>query len=310
MELTPRGRREAREAGELLRRRGYSQVDAAFTSKLSRAWESCQIVLEELNSNVKMVQDRRLNERHYGALQGLPKNSPELMARYGEAQVIEWRRSLRSRPPPIAKDHPSYDPSAPTTESLADCRERAVECFEQVVEPALFASNDTIVLLVAHSNTLRALMSHFDEVSDEDIPSLHVPNSVPIVYDFDTSSRSLINSKLTTTSDHCSSHARWLLSEENHAKISKALKPGGLLARALFDAWDMDESRTLDHEEIDKGLQSVSDDIALAAIARRIVRKIQFCQDGTCTRAEFHQRAAEVAAELNQPLDKATPHGQ
>lgn len=285
-------------------------MDAAFTSMLSRAWESCQIVLQVLKSNVTMVQDRRLNERHYGALQGLPKDSAHLMAQYGEAQVTEWRRSLRSRPPPIAQDNPYYDPSAPTTESLADCRERAVECFEEVVAPALFASDDTIVLLVAHSNTLRALSSHFDEVADDDIPSLHVPNSVPIVYNFDASSRSLINSKLTTSSDHCGSHARWLLSEENQAKIFKALKPGGLLARALFEAWDMDESRTLDHKEIDMGLQSVSDDIALAAIARRIVRRIHFSQDGTCTRAEFDQRAAEVAAEFNQQVDEATQPGQ
>lgn len=297
VELTERGRREAREAGDLLGRRGYGEVDAAFTSDLSRAWTTCRIVLEELGcANLSMRRDRRLNERHYGALQGLPKDSAELVEQYGAAQVRQWRRSLASRPPAMTSDHPYYDSSAPLTESLADCRERALQCFEEVVAPTLFAARDTIVLIVAHSNTLRGLISHFDVVPDDRVPGLHVPNSVPIVYDFDTSTRRPMRAKLTTTSG--TSHARWLLSEENQAKIAKALQPGGLLARALFEAWDLDQSLTLDPHELHSGLQSVSHDVALSAIARRIVRRLHFDGAGLCTRAEFDKRAAEVAAEL------------
>lgn len=298
--LTDRGRREAREAGELLRRRGYEEIDAAFTSKLSRAWETCELLMQELTGKKKCnrcIQDWRLNERHYGALQGMPKDSTQLIARYGKAQMKEWRRSLRSRPPPLLPHHPNFDPSAPRTESLADCRARALECYEEIIKPALFKPKKTVVLIVAHSNTLRGLISHFDDVADHDVPEIHVPNSVPIVYNFDDNNN-LTRQKLAARG--VQTHARWLLSEENQAKIVKALKPGGLLARALFEAWDADNSRTLDHAEIVRGLHSVEHDVALSAIARRIVRKLHFnSETNDCTRAEFDQRAAEVAAELH-----------
>ncbi|KAJ8600629.1 hypothetical protein CTAYLR_006912 [Chrysophaeum taylorii] len=307
--LTSRGRREAREAGELLAKRGYGDMSMAFTSELQRAYETCHIVVEALGGRASVVRDQRFNERHYGALQGLAKDDPGLISEYGERRVSEWRRSLHSRPPALTPEHPHYREGAPLTESLADARTRVLKGFEDIVAPELFREGAKI-LLVAHSNTLRALISHFDEVPEKDIPGLHVPNSVPISYDFDRDHR-FLRPKLGTTTTAVGSHARWLLSEENQAKILEALQPGGLLARALFDAWDADNSRTLDAVEIQNGLHMVEHDVALAAIARRIVRKIHFSpQDGsggggTCSRDDFDACAAEVMAELQTEKRRA-----
>ena len=120
----------------------------------------------------------------------------------------------------------------------ADCQRRVLDCFEDLVKPALFESANRAVLLVAHSNTLRALMAAIDEVPDDDVPALHVPNSVPILYRFDADRRAPVSVKLCKGSG-TQSHARWMLTPENHAQVHDALESGGLLTRAFFESVEL-----------------------------------------------------------------------
>eukprot|EP00629_Pelagomonadales_sp_RCC1024_P006983 CAMPEP_0119262280 /NCGR_PEP_ID=MMETSP1329-20130426/2065_1 /TAXON_ID=114041 /ORGANISM="Genus nov. species nov., Strain RCC1024" /LENGTH=233 /DNA_ID=CAMNT_0007261913 /DNA_START=62 /DNA_END=759 /DNA_ORIENTATION=+ len=187
--LTDRGRSQAREAGELLGQKGYGrQITRVYTSELSRAYETADLVLDGVarfggHNEPEIVRDWRLNERHYGCVQGVCKTDAMLERYFGADAIRDWRRSMHGRPPPLDQSHPHYlPPPAPTTESLADCQKRVLECFEDTLKPALFEGPDRTVLVAAHSNTLRALMAHVDGVPDEDVPSLHVPNSVPILY--------------------------------------------------------------------------------------------------------------------------------
>ena len=286
--LTERGRREARGAGDLLLRRGYGKITAAFTSELRRAWETLDILLDCLRVAVPAQRDWRLNERHYGALQGIPKRDEKLLKKYGEEQIVEWRRSLYGRPPPL-EPAPEFGPA---TESLADCRDRVVKCFEESIKPSLCQKPGGLVLLVAHSNTVRGLQSYLDDAPEAEIPGLHVPNSVPIIYDFDVRTGNPVSNTKAT------SKARWLLSPENQAKIAKALQPGGILTRALFDSWDLNRDEILDHDELTHGLKTVESDVSLLAIARRIVRRVELEHHGTVTLAQWDQLASDVCDEL------------
>ena len=237
MPLTVKGRVEAVGAGQLLRSRGFraSKVDVAFTSELQRAHETCELALASMAgsdqdtwSSDRIRRDRRLNERHYGAVQGLAKNDPALIARYGEAEVRKWRRTMDAKPPVIdSACHEHFQPPpAPLTESLADCQRRVMECFHTRISEAMFDEGDPAaatrtVVVVAHSNTIRSLMAALDHIPHEDVPQLHVPNGVPILFRFERSSRELLSTKLQTQAG--ASHARWLLSPENHAEIRQSL---------------------------------------------------------------------------------------
>mmetsp|Transcript_330 Transcript_330/g.1176 ORF Transcript_330/g.1176 Transcript_330/m.1176 type:complete len:403 (-) Transcript_330:50-1258(-) len=256
------------------------------------------------------TRDLRFNERHYGAVQGICKNDAALHAVYGTATVKLWRRSMHAAPPPVTEDHPHWlPPPAPRTESLSDCRERCLSGFDARVWPALFDSGQrgSTVLLVAHANTLRALMSSFDGIADEDIPKLHVPNSVPIIYRFDEETRMPLSRKLGSAAG--GSHARWLLSHTNHHKIEAALQPGGMLTRALFESWDEDGNRSLTASEIRRGLKSLSAaDVGVAAVARRIVRNLTLKFDvgegsEICTLEEFEATAKRVGSRLADELE-------
>jgi 2,3-bisphosphoglycerate-dependent phosphoglycerate mutase len=189
VDLSPKGLTEAREAGKLLRQDGY-EFDRVFTSVLKRAIRTMWITLDELDQMWLPV-DRawQLNERHYGALQGL--NKAETAAQHGEEQVFIWRRSYDLPPPPLeSKDprHPSHDRRykglpVPATEALKNCLERVLPYWNERIAPAI--KEGQRVLVVAHGNSLRALIKHLDGVSDQDITELNIPTGIPLVYELD-----------------------------------------------------------------------------------------------------------------------------
>ena len=196
VDLTDTGREEARTAGRLLAEGGLT-FDVAYTSVLKRAIRTLWIVLDEMDLMwIPVVRDWRLNERHYGALQGLDK--AETAAEHGEEQVLLWRRSYDVPPPELAPDderHPGRDPryasippgALPLTESLKETVARFVPYWEARIAPDIAAGRR--VLVVAHGNSLRALVKHLDRMSDADVLDLNIPTGVPLVYDLDDALR-------------------------------------------------------------------------------------------------------------------------
>ncbi len=190
VDLTERGREEAIEAARLLVELGY-EFDIAYTSVLKRAIRTLWIMLDEMDRMwIPVLRDWRLNERHYGALQGL--NKAETAAKYGEEQVHIWRRSYDVPPPALdASDerHPSRDPryrgiaNLPATESLKTTLDRVRPCWNELVAPALAAGKN--VLIAAHGNSLRALVKMLDKISDEEITGFNIPTGVPLAYELD-----------------------------------------------------------------------------------------------------------------------------
>jgi 2,3-bisphosphoglycerate-dependent phosphoglycerate mutase len=190
VDLSDRGREEAREAGRLLKEGGYV-FDIAFTSVLKRAIRTLDIVIDVLDLMwIPVTKDWRLNERHYGALQGL--NKVETAARYGEAQTKIWRRSYDVPPPPLSPDderHPSRDPryaslkpsELPLTESLKDTVTRFLPSWHESIAPAIRSGKR--VLIAAHGNSLRALVKYLDHVSDADIVERNIPTGIPLVFE-------------------------------------------------------------------------------------------------------------------------------
>jgi 2,3-bisphosphoglycerate-dependent phosphoglycerate mutase len=189
--ITEAGAEEARRAGARLRRQGFT-FDIAFVSRLARARQTLDIVLAELGqTDLPVGVSWRLNERHYGALQGLDKT--ETAARYGAAQFQRWRRGYEDRPPALDFDdlrHPRFDSTyavvprelLPATESLADTERRVVPYWRQMVVPYLEAG--ARVLVVAHGNTLRALVKHLERLSAEQVERLDIPTARAIVYEW------------------------------------------------------------------------------------------------------------------------------
>ena len=195
VDLSPQGVEEARAGGRLLRESGY-RFDVAYTSVLKRAIRTLQFALEELDQLwLPVVKHWRLNERHYGALQGL--NKAEMAAKFGEAQVLAWRRSYDVPPPPLEPGDPRHeagDPryrgvEVPRSECLKDTVARVLPYWEDTIAPWIRAGRR--VLIAAHGNSLRALVKHLDGVSDADIVGLNVPTGVPLVYELDAGLRPL-----------------------------------------------------------------------------------------------------------------------
>lgn len=190
--LTEAGVEEAREAARLLREGGYT-FDVAYTSVLSRAIKTLWVVLEEMDLMwIPVFNSWRLNERHYGALQGLDK--AETAERHGEEQVLLWRRSYDVPPPLLAPGDSRWaagDPryrdlrpeEVPRTEALKDTVARFLPYWEETIAPTVAAGRR--VLIVAHGNSLRALVKHLDQVSDEAIIDLNIPTGIPLVYELD-----------------------------------------------------------------------------------------------------------------------------
>lgn len=192
VDLTEQGRAEAKKAGELLKSEGYG-FDIAFTSVLKRAIRTLWITLDTLDEMwIPVKNSWRLNERHYGALQGL--NKAETAAKYGEKQVLIWRRAYATAPNPLPEEDPrsaltdpryaDVDPKLiPATECLKDTVARVVPYWEEVIKPTVASGQR--VIIAAHGNSLRALIKHIDKVSDDDIVSLNIPTAQPLVYEFD-----------------------------------------------------------------------------------------------------------------------------
>lgn len=189
VDLSPKGIEEARAAGGLLRAEGY-RFDLAFTSVLKRAIRTLWIALDELDQ-MWLPEEKhwRLNERHYGALQGL--NKAEMAAKYGEEQVLAWRRSYDTPPPELDPGDPRHetkDPRyagvpVPRSESLKDTVARVIPYWKTMIAPAVRSGK--LVLVAAHGNSLRALIKHLDNVSDQKIVEENVPTGIPLVYELD-----------------------------------------------------------------------------------------------------------------------------
>src|SRR5688572_9995750 len=195
VDLSAQGVEEARAAGRLLKAEGLA-FDLAFTSLLKRAIRTLHIALEELDQLwLPVAKDWRLNERHYGALQGL--NKAEMAAKFGEAQVLVWRRSYDTPPPALEASDARYEGSdpryrgvaVPRSECLKDTVARVLPCWNEVIAPEVRSGQR--VLVAAHGNSLRALIKHLDSVSDADIVALNVPTGVPLVYELDDALRPL-----------------------------------------------------------------------------------------------------------------------
>lgn len=191
VDLTEKGRAEAVRCGELLVAEGVLP-DVLYTSLLRRAITTANIALDAADRHwIPVHRDWRLNERHYGALQGL--NKAETKEKYGEEQFMAWRRSYDTPPPPIEKGSefsqdadPRYADigGGPLTECLSDVVARFVPYFEQTIVPDLQAGKT--VLIAAHGNSLRALVKYLDGISDEDIVGLNIPTGIPLRYDLDS----------------------------------------------------------------------------------------------------------------------------
>ena len=198
VDLSARGVEEARAAGRLLKSEGW-RFDLAFTSVLRRAIRTLWLALEEMDLHwIPVEKSWRLNERHYGALQGL--NKAETATRFGEAQVLAWRRSYDVPPPALepadprnAADDPRYASltaaQLPITECLKDTVARVLPYWNDAIAPAVRAGRR--VLVAAHGNSLRALVKHLDGISDADIVGLNIPTGIPLVYELDAALRPL-----------------------------------------------------------------------------------------------------------------------
>ncbi len=220
VDLSEKGIEEAHTAGKTLREAGYV-FDVAFTSVLKRAIRTLWIVLDEMDLMwIPVYNSWRLNERHYGALQGL--NKAQTAAKYGEDQVLIWRRSYDIQPPALEKDDPRWpghdprykdlDPAdVPLTECLKDTVARFMPYWHEVIAPTIKSGKR--VVIAAHGNSLRALVKHLDNISDDAIVGLNIPTGIPLVYELDA--------------DLCPIRHEYLADEETVRKAQEAVAKQG-----------------------------------------------------------------------------------
>ncbi len=192
VDLTPKGVEEARNAGKVLRDNGFT-FDIAYTSVLKRAIRTLWISLDEMNLMWLPIHNTwRLNERHYGALQGL--NKAETAAKYGDEQVLIWRRSYDIRPPELSIDDDRYPGTdirykqlshseLPRTECLKDTVARFLPYWKKIIAPQVQSGKN--IIITAHGNSLRALMKYLDNISDQDILNCNIPTGIPLIYELD-----------------------------------------------------------------------------------------------------------------------------
>ncbi|MGA9717459.1 MAG: 2,3-diphosphoglycerate-dependent phosphoglycerate mutase [Acidobacteriaceae bacterium] len=198
IDLSEKGRQEAKTAAMMLKKQGYN-FDIAFTSLLKRAIRTLWILLDEMDLMwIPVQRDWRLNERHYGALQGLNKTATA--AKYGEQQVKLWRRSYDIRPPALDAEDPRYpgndtryknipEQQIPLTECLKDTVARFLPCWHQLIAPRIQSGKQ--VLIVGHGNSLRALVKHLGNISEQQIIDLNIPTGVPLIYELNDNLASL-----------------------------------------------------------------------------------------------------------------------
>lgn len=192
VDLSGKGEKESRDAGELLKQEGFV-FDIAYTSVLKRAIHTLWNVLDGMDLMwIPVIKNWRLNERHYGALQGM--NKAETAQQHGEEQVLVWRRSYDTPPPPLEKTDPRFPGNDPRYASLASDEVPVTECLKDTVARFLPFWHGEIapqikagkkVIIAAHGNSLRALVKYLDNISDEDIVGLNIPTGVPLVYELD-----------------------------------------------------------------------------------------------------------------------------
>lgn len=192
VDLSENGIKEAKEAGKILKSKNY-KFDIAYTSVLKRAQDTLKYILEELDeTNIEIKESYKLNERHYGALQGL--NKDETRKKYGDEQVKLWRRSMFIKPPALSLDDERYPGNdikykdlnkeeLPTTENLQDTINRVIDYWNSDIKKDLL--NNKNVIIVAHGNSLRGLIKYLDNVSDEEIMNIELPTGRPICYELD-----------------------------------------------------------------------------------------------------------------------------
>lgn len=224
VDLSEQGEAEAHSAGRQIREAGI-EFDAAWTSLLKRAIHTLWIILDEIDAPwLPVERDWRLNERHYGALQGL--NKTEMAAEHGDEQVHIWRRSYDIPPPPLADDdpdHPRLDrryqnipaSNLPVAESLKLTLERVMPCLEEEIVPAL--RDGQRLLVAAHGNSIRAIVKHLESISDEDITGLNIPTGMPLAY--------LLDGDMTVLD------RRYLAGEETAAQAAAAVAAQGRATR-------------------------------------------------------------------------------
>ncbi len=198
IDLTEKGIREAIHSGQLLKEEGYT-FDVAHTSVQVRAIRTLWLVLDEMEQTwISVYRHWRLNERHYGALQGL--NKAEMAEKYGDEQVLIWRRSYDTPPPELKPDDPRYPGNDPRYKNMDPKDIPLSECLKDTVERFLPYWHDTIVpdiragkkvLICAHGNSLRALVKYLDNVSDEEIVGLNIPTGIPLIYELDNDLKSV-----------------------------------------------------------------------------------------------------------------------
>ncbi|MCH2534623.1 MAG: 2,3-diphosphoglycerate-dependent phosphoglycerate mutase [Bdellovibrionales bacterium] len=199
VDLSENGEKEAKKAAELLKQNNF-EFDIAYTSVLKRAIRTLWILLENLDMAwLPVTKSWRLNERHYGSLQGL--NKKETAEKYGDEQVHIWRRSFDVPPSPLAKEdplHPANDPrykgldgELPSTEALKQCQQRVLPLWENEIAPLIKSGKK--VLIVAHGNSLRSLIKHLDNISDDKISGVNVPTGIPLVYELDDNLKPIKN---------------------------------------------------------------------------------------------------------------------
>ncbi len=195
VDLSEKGKEEAHNAGKKLKELGFS-FDVSYTSVLKRANHTLDIILKEMNLDIPVYKSWHLNERHYGALQGL--NKDETRKKYGEQQVHIWRRSYDVRPPELDSNDKRYQSMLdkyteyiPHTECLKDTIERVVPYFEEVIKKDL--EDGKKVIIVAHGNSLRGLIKYLDNISDSEIVNLEIPTGSPIVYELDDNLKPIRN---------------------------------------------------------------------------------------------------------------------
>lgn len=197
VELTKEGEKGAREAGKLLKEKGFN-FDITFTSFLNRANKTLELILKEMGQNIPIKKSWRLNERHYGALQGL--NKKETAKKEGEERVFRWRRGYAVRPPNLAQDdprHPANNPLyrsvpkelLPNTESLEDMLARTLPFWEEEIVPEIKTGKN--ILIVGHGTNIRGMRKYLEGISDKDIESVDIPYTTPLVYEFDSNANVL-----------------------------------------------------------------------------------------------------------------------
>ncbi|HOB95209.1 MAG TPA: 2,3-diphosphoglycerate-dependent phosphoglycerate mutase [Aquabacterium sp.] len=201
--LTPTGVAQAQQAGRLLKEAGY-EFDIAYTSVLKRAIWTLWHTLDQMDRTwLPVVKDWRLNERHYGGLQGL--NKADMAAQYGDAQVLVWRRSYDTPPPPLAADDERSErgdrryaqlapDQVPLTECLKDTVARVLPCWNEVLAPAIRSGQRVVV--AAHGNSIRAMVKMLHGINDADIVNLNIPNGIPLVYELDADLKPIKSSYL------------------------------------------------------------------------------------------------------------------